>query len=804
MKNNNKKVSITLAKQSLKASRMRNIFILITIILSVGLLAGLAFSSDAYDTEYKRSLANGSQVIYQDVSTDQIEPLENDEKIELATAIKRGKSFEANDYILIPYYIEDTTLPMAGVTIAEGKYPILANEVLVDKQLMGYLGKDAKIGEEISVSYLDGTIEVYKISGFMESEKKINVFPLYFSKEYADYGSQLREIPYEVAAQIVGAVNMSKETFLEEIHNIGVLYGVAKKNINENNRFADSLSYDDNQLGMTIMVGLAILLVSVIVIYSIFYISIAERTRQFGQLRTIGMTRKQIRKMVCYEGTILSLMGSAIGILIGAIFAYTIKAKGFDLVHFLVIAICIFIADYITVQVSIAKPAKIAANIAPMEAIKQSGYETKRKVSNKLHRKLSPLSLSLIATNGNRKKSVLTMLSLCLAGIIFMSSSTFVTSMSEEKFARQGWMEYGEFVFQLSNNAAQVNEYGYTGVKQNNPLSDSFVQELDKIDGVQNVMVKGNLDVTYSYNGEKSEDLIAGISKDELELLRKYSSNESMNYETMMKNKEIYIVNNDVMKEIYGYKFKVGDTVDLRWFNGGSYVEDSFLIAGEIDKKIYNDMEAFPLIYNTGWFIGASDMIKSMMIPEFNLNNVVVVACNDYKADGSAIEAQFIGMEENNASVTLSTLSKTLEASKSDYAMIKVMIMAIAFFVIVFSLINLTNTLITNVVARKREFACFRTLGMTQKQVGRMIQGEGLYLACINIISTTIVGSFHSYLMVVLMQKQGIKYLDYQFPWMYLGGYIVIVLVIPMVISQVSIKNIGKKSLMERMRECDY
>ncbi len=803
MKNNNKKVSYKLAKQSLKASKMRNVFTLITIILSVGLLAGLAFADDAIDTEYKRSLEQGSQVIFENISVEQIQQLKNDKAFSSSTVLKRGNSFEIDNYILMPFYIENIENSMSGVEIVEGEYPTKFNQVIVDKQLMDFLGKDVKLGEQIEISFLDGSVETFEVSGFLENEKKLNVFGLYLSKDYSENGNQLKNVSYEMAAQILKANQLSKEEFLERIRSIGAQYGIEQKNVNPNDQFADSLNYDFAQLWWSILGGIAILIVSVIVIYSIFYISITERTRQFGQLRTIGMTKKQIKKMVRYEGTILSIIGTTIGICIGALFAYVIRPNGFDFIHVLIIIVSIFIADFITVRISIVKPAKIASNISPIEAMKQSGYETKKHVSRKLHRKLSAISLSLIAANGNRKKSLFTIISLCLAGITFMAASTFVYSMNEVKFASQGWLEYGEYVFDLSSNAASVNEYGYTGIKQTNPINDTLIEEIKSIDGVKDVMIKSNLNLTYTYNGEKSDDLITGISKEEIEALRTYCTNPNINYDTMISKKEVYIINNNIMKEIYGWKFKIGDSIKLRWFNGERYVEDSFTIAGELNNDIYNHLETFHMVFNTGWFIGADKMITDMMISGFNLNNLVVISSENYEKYGASIENHLDIVEQNHPSLSLETLKKSMERHKDDYASMTVIFMALACFVIAFSIINLANTLISNVAARKREFACLRTLGMTQKQVSKMIQGEGLYLAFINIICTSTIGSLVGYLVVQIFISKGIRYLEFQFPWIYLLCYMVIVFVIPMAISYVSIRKMNQKSLIEEMRETE-
>ena len=52
-------------------------------------------------------------------------------------------------------------------------------------------------------------------------------------------------------------------------------------------------------------------------IYSAFSISVSERTRQFGLLRSVGATRGQLRRSVLYEAGVISAIGIPLGILCG-------------------------------------------------------------------------------------------------------------------------------------------------------------------------------------------------------------------------------------------------------------------------------------------------------------------------------------------------------------------------------------------------------------------------------------------------------------------------------------------------------
>ena len=74
--------------------------------------------------------------------------------------------------------------------------------------------------------------------------------------------------------------------------------------------------------------SLVIAIISSIVIYSIFFVSVLERIGKYGQMRTLGMTKKQIRKIIKIEGNVLTLKGCFWGCVFGGIIAYFIQPKG--------------------------------------------------------------------------------------------------------------------------------------------------------------------------------------------------------------------------------------------------------------------------------------------------------------------------------------------------------------------------------------------------------------------------------------------------------------------------------------------
>ena len=171
--------------------------------------------------------------------------------------------------------------------------------------------------------------------------------------------------------------------------------------------------------------------------------------------------------------------------------------------------------EYIAVLYSISKPAKIAGKVSPIEAYRTNGSLQNCKPSMHLSRKITPFSLAIMNTSRNRKKFLMTSFSLAISGIIFMVGSTFLTSFNQEAYARNGIMEYGEIRIYLSENAAQVNELGYAGVQVNNPLNDTFMQEVSQVSGVNEIIPFERLYCTFEYNGRRDKDFIVPFTEEE-------------------------------------------------------------------------------------------------------------------------------------------------------------------------------------------------------------------------------------------------------------------------------------------------
>ena len=792
-----------LAKNSMKSGKMRNVLIVLTISLSIALMSGLALYISSMQIANNRQLDNLQQVFFYDIAEQQCDTLRQDNRISEMRVTKYGKRSEIENYVIWPMYIEQSEGKIQSVEISEGQYPVAENEVAVDVSYLDRIGENLKIGDTVSFSFYDGTQESFVLSGLTDTGSTSDVYPVYFSERYAERGSQLKDTLFVAAAQIQNARNMTADEFLDTIHAIGADCNIDRPSIGENSAFVQSLTFNPKNMLIALCIGLVVLFAGVIVIYSIFYISIINRIQYFGQLRTIGTTGKQIKRIVKREGTLLFCIGAPLGLAIGSIFAGILNAEGWSWKNFLIWGGLIILVEYIAVLYSISKPAKIAGKVSPIEAYRTKGSLQNCKTPKHLSRKITPFSMAKMNTSRNRKKFLMTSFSLAISGIIFMVGSTFLTSFNQEAYARNGIMEYGEIRIYLSENAAQVNELGYAGVQVNNPLNDTFMQEVSQVSGVNGIIPFEKLYCTFEYNGRRDKDFIVPFTEEEFTHLSQYMETKDRNYSDIVKNKEIFVLKNDAVEEIYGWKFQPGDTIKFEWFDGTEYREDVFSVGGEIsNEKAYSDPECFTALGVSGWFLMPDELIRTMLPEGYNINSEVLLS-TEWESKEAEITQQVNSIVSSSDNLQMRTLRDSINNKAGMYNTLLTSIIGISIFIMMFSLISLINTLVTNIMTRKQELSVLQSIGMTKRQLNHMVQCEAGLIAVWNIIITLLAGGFLGLMLIRGLNSIGMSYLHWAYPIWFALFYAVIVLIMPAVITKAAIYLLQKKSIVERLREIE-
>lgn len=820
--NNNGRCIRELAVRSVKSSRMRNVFIVLTIVLSVSLLMVMALFYAGMHTATKRQVEGMQHVIYNGLSEEQLTAMAGaDTDSTYVLGIKQGQGVEIDGTMVSPVAYEDAPLKdedvhLKTVELTEGEMPESADEAVLADAYCRLAGVEAKPGEQVSVTWLDGTTETYTISGIYHAEEHQPYYNVILSETYAREGSQLKDIPWQAVVCLADAEKMTQDEFENVADTFGEEFGVARRNVNLNGTFQRSLPGGEQQMQemLTIAgVGIGILLVSVLVIYSVFYLSVVGRIRQFGQLRTIGMTRKQIRKMVRTEGMLLSVRGIPIGLVIGGAVSYFIRPDGWSWINVLAISAVVTAADLVTVLLSIRRPAKIAASISPVEAVKYTGYEPGGLKKNKAGsrgegakgrrnaqsrrkkvRRITPSGLAFMSTSRNKKKTALTMASLGIGGVLYMLAAFWVSSTDQESYARTGEYSYGEFLITYSYNVVQTTEHGQTQLQAEHPMDENLINAIGEIDGVEQISTAEMLSAAWESNGDNGTVNVSPFHREREESLREMNHEGEISYEDLEQNGGIICTDGDgVWRDVYGWDIQVGDEVTLTWYDGHEMQERTFEVKGVIDGHDYTGK----LRDNSTSFI-LPDTVISDMVGGIDLTNTVVIKVDREKE--RQVENELNLMIEDYPYLSLGTLREEMLQVESMFNLLFSVLVGLSVFIIGFALINLINTLITNILTRDHEFAMLQSVGMTRKQLSGMLRMEALILAGGNLLITLVIGTSAGYVMIKILRYFGAAYMHFVFPGWFFAGYAVFIVLVPVLITEYMVRRFSRQTLVERLR----
>ena len=794
-----KKMISLMAKQSLKASRMRNVFVMTTIILASALLTVVLMFGMGQDTQTKESVSQIQQVNFYNLSEEQVSSIEKDERISYQVKVKIGTITELEEFDVLPYYISEFSDQIKMGELEEGRLPQKADEVAVQAAQLKHLGVEQKVGSTFTLTFFDGSTETFTVSGILKGSDTVKQFSMVLSKEYADYGSQLAGEPYEILAKVQGATSMSEEECKELMYQIGSDAGMERKNIDPVKAFLDSLSPDVQNIMVALLVGGVILLACVLVIYGVFYLSIIGKIRQFGQLRTIGMTKLQIKKLVSREGNLIFIRSIPLGLLIGGIVGYVIMPQGFRLLNTVMVFGIVFVVIYIVTRISILKPAKIAALVSPMEALRYVSQESMKQASNrKMCRTLTPAGMGVMNFSKNRKKVITTLFSLALGGVLFMTAATFMSSFDRVGYSRQTNFADAEFDITISPSAVELNDYGMSGIQNNNPLNEQFEQDILKLDGVERVTglqefgVKFDIPIHDEYG---SDDVIYPLKAEDMGDLDQYLEAGSVDYDKLMSGEYLLMGGNNTAEEIYGWRFDVGDKVILHYFDGSKMAEREVTVLGILNSE-YQSVNKM-----NGWFLMPEAVIHEW-VSYNSLNSAILVTVSPEKEEAIGLELE--KMVAASPELSMESLQERIIRDEDYFNKIFGAISGLSIFIMLFSILSMMNTLITNIVTRKQELAMLESVGMSIKQIYKMILGESFLLVAVTLGTTLTLGTLCGFALCNILYNAGASYIAFRFPLMFALAYAGVLTVVPLIIALVSINSFSKLTLVERLKgtEC--
>ncbi|MFG6368983.1 MAG: ABC transporter permease [Lachnospiraceae bacterium] len=789
-KNNNNTIIYRIAKSNLIAKKMSSFFSMLSILSAITFVSTLSLFLIGTQTAEKNILESMQHVMYTNVTKEQIQHMASDERMERCDSYKAlEKTFQIQNVKYRLYYHENYAESMKKNISVEGKEPKTYDEILVDRAFMQALGREPILGADIDLD-IGGEPQKFTVCGYTDGNNSTATYAINVSEVFAEQGPLMKNLPYTALVRIHDIIDAPASTFATIAYQIAMDYGIERSNVYLNGKFEESLQKGNSGIYTILFLSVILFVASSIVIYSIFYLSVASRIQQIGQLQTIGMTEKQIKQMIHREGLLLSVLAIPVGLFLGGIISYILIPDGWTFQNFGITALIISVLGILVVQLSVRKPASIASKVSPIEASKNVGTATKQKFQGG-HKILTPYVLARIESINNCKKWWFTTVSLALGGIIFMIGATWIASWDAERYIRMGQFENSEYYISYLYDHSAPKPYGVTEFQLTGHLGNVLENSIRKIPNVKDVYIEKMVFGNIEYKGTTFLQGFYLLSAEDTTYYQLPAKGNN-SYDYMVEHDAILITESTFSEKINGITFDTGDKITFRYFDGeehtveleiaavstesvNSYVTTNFCIADKTAEKLWNAM-------NTALSFS--------------------ISVEDYEKSGEQVETALRTLLDDYADLSLATLRETKIEMSGQMSEYTIQIYGISIFVILFSIFNLINTVVSGIVNRKKELSMLESIGMEERQVRNMLLWESFFLALPNILITLTLGTIAGFTFISWMQKSA-SYLEYHFPIIAVVLYIIGMTSIPMLISLACLKSQTKISLVERIRNED-
>ena len=304
------------------------------------------------------------------------------------------------------------------------------------------------------------------------------------------------------------------------------------------------------------------------------------------------------------------------------------------------------------------------------------------------------------------------------------------------------------------------------------PLGDEMIGEIASIDGVEQITERKGFGVQYDFPQHDeygNNDIIYPLTEEELQGIGSYLEEGTADMEALLSGNQVLVAENDIVEEIYGWRFQVGDTVTLRYYDGSGMREKEVEIAGMLNGAFNRDHNGIE-----GWFVMPEQAVLRWISYD-SINSSLLISTDPAKETkvGESLE-QIVG---DRSELTMETLAERRIAYEQSADQI-------------FGAIS--------------GLAMLESIGMSKGQIRKMLLGESLLLVGVTVGVTMTIGTLCGYILCRMLRGIGAVYMQFRFPFEFALGYVVVLILVPLLITIVSMKSFAREALVERLRgmEC--
>lgn len=842
LKNNNQEIVRKIAFRSMKQNRIRNGIVILAVILTTFMFTTIftigASMAEGMMVMLTRQQGTRSSIYLNNPTTEQIQQItDNHDLYAAGLQIQTGTAYDSEDEttaILLSYYNETEFEKNFTPAISDicGNYPTDSTAIMLSKNALEALQIETpKINMEIPL-LVNGTVKSFTLSGwFTDYSSPQGGFQGFVSKSYTD--------ALGLTAEKDGTLSISAKIGVQERLMDALDAAVKLKDGQKFQYTSDMLSETvTNRIliaGLFGTIGLIIVFSGYLLIYNVLYISITKDIRFYGMLKTVGTTPKQIRKMVRLQAFFLAGIGIPIGMGLGTAASFVAVPYAMRMFgsadnpmpltmqfHPLIYIGTILFALF-TIIVSCRKPAKFASHISPIEALKYQGQcsakikPRKGTDGGKLHK------MAFRNVFREKKRAVLVFASLFLGTMAFLSTNAFVDSMKLENYVKYYLPnDYTIYVNCGSEQEGTEEEQ----IQKNIKSAEEMAQKIQALDGITDVSIHRYEDVTLPFD----ETLFQPFLESFLE-----SISEKMTLEEFAKgytdSPESYTSTVIVIskKDVETYNQKAKTPIDIDAFLAGTQCiigsvntpEQAAQMQGKTitmkDKNgnalslqvgscaLNGDISGLSL----GQYWRLAGAPEYILVSEAALSqltdtpaiNTIAIQC-DPKAE-SRLTNQIRSITQMYPIVAhLEIRTELMQEFQDSMSSLKILSGGVSAILILIGIINFISVMLTGIFTRRTELAVMESVGMTKKQVQKMLMLEGIYYAVITLALILTAGSGILYL-VGFFTEQTADYAVFQYPWGWIAILACFIFAICVFVPMLVYRIATKESITARLRSID-
>lgn len=714
-------------------------------------------------------------------------------------------------------YIDEQSMELLKLELAKGRLPASEDEIVVSDGIMEALGQQGDVGDIITIPYQinrNGELDYiqrkdFKICGIaangkLSSGKKTYIS--FISEKFLENELEKNQIFYQFLFQVNGVKSVTTDDIEDIIKNIAIQFEIDKDCINVNDDYLAANYVDPVLLPAVIIIMLIIMIAGIITIYSIYYVSMNQRIQEFGRLKAIGTTKSQLKQIVLKEGLLVALIAVPAGLLTGtvvskiilfAFMGYSGKENGIytEIIknnevniyywYIYLIAIAVTIA---AVYFSLVRPMRKAARVSEIEAMRYYNTVSSKKARRKGYDYLTIGRITKRNLSVNKKKSVITILAMAITGVFLMVVATILSCANPRESANGSIVGQYEISPNFQENDKEHPERKWSWIQQNNPMNDDLQKKIESLNGVERIDVFSRVLVRSNFfNLDGDVNAIAGIPEEYAKELEKGIIKGSITYEELKSGDKIIV--EDALRNFYP-NIDVGNKISLTVIDGERTYEK------EVEVAAIGSYRSG--LTNFNYLIMAKEAADRLCKNNSNCY-FKVIADKDYDEELASSLKEIAA--ETPGGLDVDTWKTSYEQWKNVMVLTSFGCYAFLGILAVISVMNLINTMINSVHVRKKELGMLQAIGMSDGQLMKMLQFEGLFYVLGTLIISVGLGSLAGYPVFLHAKRTGMfEITTYHYPLTTAVIVSAVLVLIQIILALVIAKSVKKDSLIERIR----